>query len=70
MYKLRIKHLFKLTTYTNSHNHRWMANKGYTTTEEGHRHKINHKKMLAMPAGKNNHIHRLIKRKKAKRKKK
>ena len=55
---------FKPTTYNKGHKHEWMSGRGYTTIEAGHNHKINLKKLLAIASGKDNHTHRLLKKRK------
>ena len=59
-YSICIANLFKHTSYNKGHNHKWMAKRGYTTTVNGHKHKI--KKTMALNAGKPKHTHRLLKK--------
>lgn len=57
-------------TSTNSgHKHFYRDNNIFTTYNSGHHHKVNIKKKLAMPAGKDLHPHKLLRKLKGSRNK-
>lgn len=48
------------TSFNNDHRHTWKKGNKRTSTDSGHSHPINLKRMLA-EKGKTNHIHKLLK---------
>jgi hypothetical protein len=52
---------YKQTSKTNGHTHGWKSSMKYTTSNFGHKHRIDIRKKLALPSVKGGHSHRLLK---------
>ncbi len=54
------------TSIDSGHKHFWRENSKFTSYNSGHKHRLNKSKKLAMPAGSNNHTHKLLRKLKGK----
>lgn len=50
------------TSKDDGHRHEWFRNKEFTTINAGHKHKIDLRKMIALPNKPGAHNHRLLKK--------